>query len=47
MEDIDVNQIKMNGIKLNVKLDYCDIGFYYNQYEQKCMEDCSFNDTKS
>ena len=26
---------------------YCDIGFYYNQYEQKCLEDCSFNDTKS
>jgi hypothetical protein len=26
---------------------YCDIGFYYNQYEQKCLEECSFNDTKS
>ena len=26
---------------------YCDIGFYYNQYEQKCLEECSFNNTKS
>ena len=26
---------------------YCDIGFYYNQYEQECLEECSFNDTKS
>ena len=26
---------------------YCDIGYYYNQYEQKCLEDCSFTDTKS
>ena len=26
---------------------YCDIGFYYNQYEQKCMEECNFNNSKS
>ena len=26
---------------------YCDIGFYYNQYEQKCMEECSFNNAKT
>ena len=26
---------------------YCDIGYYYNQYYQECLEECSFNDTKS
>ena len=23
---------------------YCDMGYYYNQYEKKCMEECTFND---
>ena len=26
---------------------YCDIGYFYNQFEQKCMEECSFDDTKN
>ena len=26
---------------------YCDIGFYYNRTIKQCVEECSFNDTKS
>ena len=26
---------------------YCDIGYYYNQFKEECMEECSFDDTKS
>ena len=26
---------------------YCDIGYYYNQFYQRCIEECSFEDTKN
>ena len=26
---------------------YCDMGYYYNQYEKKCLKECTYDDIKS